>query len=327
MYIDESKGIQIMGYYVPTGGLDFATFDELADALRCLGKMELQDGAEVDKLIERLRRDIMSREISPTGVSRVMGNAIGDLSPGTVTLGPGDWEYGQRFATHNEGIYDSRPLGKHTLRIAELGSKQGDTGYRLKILDRTNPCDIDPVRIPERHSENLLAARLGRPRPLRSMKVCAYYVQDGAQLVFDFAPLLEALGSIDGLDQITDSPEAVANRYVEYAYRDIALTTKHPLVLRHSTGNELHLTGCYPLELYSGAFKLRRLVRREGSCVVGPLADTDLARLYGPHLTFGLYAPEFAQALTDPSDVLAANQRLIGLAGQLSDALWAHQLV
>lgn len=327
MYIDDRKGIQTMGHYVRKGGLDFATFDELADAVRRMGKMFLRDDAEIEELIIRLRTDMNDRTTTPARVSRVMGNALGNVSPGVVTVGPGEWTFGNHFATYNENICPWGPLGDHTLRIAELKSAQDDTAYRLKVIDRTLSTDINPVRIPNNHSENLLAARLGMPRPLRNMLVCAYYAPDGKKLQFDFGPLLAALGSIEGLAEITDSPEAVADRCIETLYVEDFSVDNHPLFLPHSTGNVLCVVDCRPLELYSGALKLRKQVRREGSCVVGPLAQTSLGQQYGPHITFIIKAPQFVRDMTDPQQVLSANQRLIDLADQLTTALWSYQEV
>ena len=232
-------------------GLTFGTKDELTAAIRTLGYMLQQPEDLVDALIERMLRT-MESGMAQSGLLRaLMRGADEPAGPmtGTGTVAKDGWVIGGRFAEHNTyGLRNEPPFMGYSLSIHHTTKEESGTDrYVLTITDQVSSTSMDPNRVGLYHTMSLLAAELKQHRPMY-MAVNVFYEQSGPDVIFDLAPMIEALNSVDGLTVVADAAEVVAERYFVHMRDQTFTNNDYQLVLKHENGLQVRLTSVYGIQ-------------------------------------------------------------------------------
>jgi hypothetical protein len=308
-------------------GITFDIRDELIAAIRTLGYMLGQDETLVDALIERMLADVdngMARSGLAAALMRGASEPAGPVA-GSVTLAKDGWVIGGRFSEHNTyGLPQRPPFLGYSLRINHETSPEGTSRYRLAVTDQVSPTSLDPARVGPHHTESLLAAQLGRPRPLASVQVCVFYEQDGPEVDFGLVPIIDALASIEGLDNVSGSPEDIAHGYLVHMRDENYGDWSFQVRLTHTNGCSVSLNGFSGIQARKNTIGRQLLIRCESNHLVGPYDD--IYRSIKPFVTFGVRPPKSDGPERGSDAVLASNQLAIDLADALTTALWSNNV-
>jgi hypothetical protein len=157
------------------------------------------------------------------------------------------------------------------------------------------------------------------------VQVSVFFEQDGPEVDFGLAPIVEALGSIAGLSAVSGSPEDVVHGYYVHMRDENYDDWSFQVQLTHANGCSVGLDGFYGIQSHKHTIGRQQLIRCEGSRLLGPYDD--IYRPIKPYVSFGIRLPKRSDnAELGQEAIPAANQQALELADALSEALWSNNV-